>query len=201
MPGDRHRSVIDVTQLRAEFGEEFVLLTGDPQHDYHAIWHGIEMPKPVPPQVDRAELLHPETKAGTAVALEMTTDVSKLTEGCLRPLATQMVPVGNSPDLLPVGNNPSRRVDVARQGPMGPKVSEAPRTRVVDAAAAFLREALAAGPLEAAVLVERAKDAGIGERTLRQAKAASGIKSAKQGCKWVWALQPCSLAALEGGQP
>jgi putative DNA primase/helicase len=80
----------------------------------------------------------------------------------------------------------------------------------------LLRVVLADGPLSAKSIIAEARDAGIGERTLRKAKNDIGVKSEKAGFGggWVWglpegcieddtlnrtvaALQPCSLAALD----
>ncbi len=57
-----------------------------------------------------------------------------------------------------------------------------------DRAAAFLQSELAEGEQPAAALFERASGNGIGERTLRKAKAALGVRSFKRLDKWYWAL-------------
>ncbi len=59
-----------------------------------------------------------------------------------------------------------------------------------DEAAAFLRELLADGPLPARKVFEEAKKAGIGEITLRRAKARVGVVAQKvgfqNGAQWLW---------------
>ena len=61
-----------------------------------------------------------------------------------------------------------------------------------DEAAAFLRELLADGPLPARKVFEEAKKAGIGEITLRRAKAREGVVAHKVGfqgaAQWLWSI-------------
>jgi hypothetical protein len=54
----------------------------------------------------------------------------------------------------------------------------------------LLRVVLADGPLSAKSIIAEARDAGIGERTLRKAKNDIGVKSEKAGFGggWVWGL-------------
>jgi putative DNA primase/helicase len=58
------------------------------------------------------------------------------------------------------------------------------------AAMTFLKELLQDGPVDAGVIEERAKSAGVSQPTLRRAKATLGIKSSKKGMEngWKWAL-------------
>jgi len=59
-------------------------------------------------------------------------------------------------------------------------------------AATFLRELLEVEPLPAKVVLARARDAGVAERTLKRAKAHLGVDSIKTGfgedARWLWKL-------------
>jgi hypothetical protein len=63
-------------------------------------------------------------------------------------------------------------------------------TPAVDKAAAWLREALANGPVAAAELVKLAKADGIAERTLQRASMALGVCKEKSGMRggWRWSI-------------
>ncbi len=68
----------------------------------------------------------------------------------------------------------------------------------------FLREALAAGPVEARTLSAEAQVLGIADRTLKRARQALGVVSRKEGTGWVLSLPaPTSEGGQEGqgGQP
>ncbi len=89
---------------------------------------------------------------------------------------------------------PGSAPDLAADKLLGPPAGSEERS-AVDEAADFLRELLAAGPVEAKAVMKEAKAAGIADITLRRAKAALGItvkRSTRPGEKtgpWVWALQ------------
>ena len=72
-----------------------------------------------------------------------------------------------------------------------------------DEAKTLLRTVLANGPMLANTVMERARAAGIAERTLNRAKADLGVASEKQGFgrEWWWRLplKAASPAAQEGG--
>lgn len=63
---------------------------------------------------------------------------------------------------------------------LGPPAGSEERS-AVDEAADFLRELLAAGPVEARGVIKEAKAAGIADITLRRAKAALGVRVIRQG--------------------
>ena len=58
----------------------------------------------------------------------------------------------------------------------------------------LLRVMLSNGPVDAKVIMSAARDAGIGERTLRKAKYDLKVKSDKSGFggSWVWRLEGCT---------
>jgi putative DNA primase/helicase len=73
----------------------------------------------------------------------------------------------------------------------------------------LLRVVLADGPVASKQIIADAREAGIGERTLRKAKADLGVKSTKAGLGggWTWSLpevctegdhRPLAVAALQG---
>ncbi len=62
----------------------------------------------------------------------------------------------------------------------------------------FLREVLAGGPLKAEAVLQRARKAGVAERTLRSVKAAEGIRSLRLGDSWTWALPAEAAPPLDG---
>lgn len=78
----------------------------------------------------------------------------------------------------------------------------------LDRAKAFLIEQLAEGPVLAKVMLERAKQAGVAERNLREAKKKLGIKSdgrpptwlPPRGCNPATPYAACSLAASDDGE-
>ena len=72
--------------------------------------------------------------------------------------------------------------------------------RKVDRAEALLRELLADGPRPEAEIMEAMRQAGIGEKTVRNTKGMVGVLSRKRGARgggqWDWSLSDGGVSAL-----
>ena len=58
----------------------------------------------------------------------------------------------------------------------------------LDQAKQFLSEQLNQSPERGSTLIERAKEAGINERTLNTAKKQIGVTSKRSGDEWMWSM-------------
>jgi hypothetical protein len=80
--------------------------------------------------------------------------------------------------------------------------SQGGKHSVGEEAAAFLREVLAGGPVDANVVKAEAKQQGIAERTLQRAKQRLGVQAKKRGFgeggAWLWSLPPAPATTLRG---
>jgi hypothetical protein len=87
------------------------------------------------------------------------------------------------PDLPPT-TRPSRRLPAGISGAFG-----RPRGSIIRAAG-FLRQELAGGPRPAHEILDRAREAGISERTLRRAKRLLAVRAKKVDFRgaWYWIL-------------
>ena len=69
-----------------------------------------------------------------------------------------------------------------------PEISISPDISKHEIAAELLRKRLIEGPVEANVIMALLSQTGIGDKTIREAKAALGVRSIRKMRKWYWVL-------------
>ncbi len=89
-------------------------------------------------------------------------------------------------------------VDITADDLLAQESEPAPRAKELERAKSFLRDLLARGPVAATDVLERGKQAGLSQRTLKRAKDDLGVDSKKSGDvndrRWFWRL-PSSVPA------
>jgi hypothetical protein len=95
----------------------------------------------------------------------------------------------------------SEPVDMSADDLLAIEAAPPPRGKEIDKAKAFIKDVLASGPEAANDVIERGKQEGLSERTLKRAKMDLGVQSVKSGegkdQKWLWQL-PASVPVASG---